>query len=147
MGRMLGRAASATLVALAVSAAAGCGGGSGSSGYSLDKTASCFKKNGFAATSQVNHVLPGSEGNLRVALGPSYGNQYVFIVFGKDAKEATATENKAVALAEKSFKARDMVFPKSAVLAGVRTDKNVFYYSDTNAISQIVRKDVESCLS
>ena len=143
---MLGRAASATLVALAVSAAAGCG-GSGSSGYSLDKTAACFKKSGFTATPQVNHALPGSQGNLRVALGPSYGNQYVFIVFGKDAKEATATENKAVALAEKSFKARDVVFPKSEVLAGVRTDKNVFYYSDTNAISQIVRKDVESCLS
>jgi hypothetical protein len=144
---MLGRAASATLVAVVVSAAAGCGGSSSGSGYNLEKTAACFKQNGFTATSQVNHVLPGSQGNLRVGLGPSYGNQYVFIVFGKDSKEATATENKAVALAEKSFKARDVVFPKSEVLAGVRVDKNVFYYSDTNAISQIVRKDVENCLS
>jgi hypothetical protein len=145
---VLGRAASATLVAAAVAAAAGCGGSGGSSGgYSLDKTAACFKKSGFTATTQVNHVLPGSQGNLRVALGPSYGNQYVFLVFGKDSKEAAQTEDKAVALAEKAFKARDVVFPKSEVLAGVQVDKNVFYYSDTNAISQIIRKHVRSCLT
>ena len=143
---MRGRAASAMLVAVAVSAAAGCG-GSGGSGYSLSKTAACFKKEGFTAIEQVNHALPGTEGNLRVGLGPSYGDQYVFLVFGKDPKEAAATESKAVTLAEKSFKARDVSYPKSAVLAGVRVDKNVFYYSDTNAISQIVRKNVETCLS
>jgi hypothetical protein len=142
---MRGRAVSAVFVAAVVAAAAGCGGGS--SGYSLSKTEACFKKDGFTAVEQANHALPGSEGNLRVGLGPSYGTQYVFLVFGKNTKEATATEKKAVALAEKSFKARNVYFPRSAVLAGVRIDKNVFYYSDTTAISQIVRKNVEACLS
>ena len=142
---MRGRAVSAILVAAVVSAAAGCGGGS--SGYSLSKTEACFKKDGFSAVQETNHALPGSEGNLRVGLGPSYGMQDVFLVFGKNGKEANATENKAVELAEKAFKARNVYFPKSDVLAGVRVDKNVFYYSDTSAISQVVRKNVEACLS
>ncbi len=128
-----------------VGALAGCGGGS-SSTYSLAKSRACFTGKGFQAQAVVNRSLPGSGGDLRIAMGPKFGMEYVFLVFGRNASEATATENHAVDLTEKTFAQRQLVMPRSAVLAGVEVIKNVFFYSNSGPISQDVRNDIQQCL-
>jgi hypothetical protein len=129
---------------VAAGALAGCGGGGNN--YALAPTKACFVKRGYPAVAQSNHALPGSGGNLRISLGPVYGLQEVFVVFGRDATEAKAIENRAVDLAERTFAARNLVFPRSAVLAGVQRHGNVFYYSVTGPISELVRNLIQACL-
>ena len=127
-----------------VVAVSGCGGGS--STYSLARTEACFKSKGFDAKPLANHFLPGAGGNLRIALGPNYGYQYVFMVFGRNSGDAMANENKAVELALKSFKAKNLIMSRADVLAGVEVNRNVFYYSNSGAIAQNVRDAVQQCL-
>jgi hypothetical protein len=136
--------AAGSLALIVTGALAGCGGGS--SGYSLARTQACFKSKGFEAVALTNRALPGSGGNLRISLGPNFGMQDVFIVFGRNAKEANATELRAVNLTEKSLTQRHLLMPRSAIRAGVEVTRNVFYYSDTGPIAQNVRDDVQSCL-
>jgi hypothetical protein len=140
---MRGRLAAGSLALIVVGTVAGCG---GASSYSLARTQACFEKKGFQAVAVSNHVLAGSGGDLRIALGPAFGGEYVFLVFGHDGREATATEQRAVALAQKTFAARHLIFPRSAILAGVDVSRNVFYYSDSGPISQDVRVHVQACL-
>ena len=89
-----------TLALGMVAGVAGCG---GSSTYSLAHTESCFKGKGYQAVPLANQLLPGANGNLRIALGPNFGDEYVFIVFGRSHDDAVMTENKAVGLALKAF--------------------------------------------
>jgi hypothetical protein len=140
-----GRGVGVALAALtAAGVLAGCGGGG--THYSLTPTKACFEKHGYPAVAQTNRALPGSGGNLRIALGPAYGMEEVFVVFGRDATEARSIEKRAVDLAERTFAARNLVFPRRAVLAGVQLHGNVFYYSATGPISVFVRNLIQGCL-
>ena len=141
MGRQL---AAGSLALIVTGALAGCGGGS--SGYSLARTQACFKSKGFDAVSQTNKALPGTGGNLRISLGPNFGMEDVYLVFGRNAKEASQTETRAVNLTEQTFQKRHLLMPRSAIVAGVEISRNVFYYSDSGPIAQNVRNDVQSCL-
>jgi hypothetical protein len=144
MGASCRRVAVAWLALVAAGALAGCGGGG--THYSLPATKACFTKQGYPVLAQANHALPGSGGNLRISLGPGYGMEEVFVVFGRDSTEAKAIESRAVDLAEKTFAARNLVLPRNAVLAGVRVSGNVFYYSSTGPISELVHTLIQSCL-
>jgi hypothetical protein len=141
---VLARCPRGFLAVVLVAAIAGCGGRS--STYSLTRTQSCFKGKGVPAVVDINHALEGSGGDLEVSIGTPPALTDVFIVFGRDAKEAASIESRAVNLAEKSLTARHLNFPRSAVLAGVQLNKNVFYYSDTEAVSETVRDAIDACL-
>ncbi len=132
-----------TLALGMVAGVAGCG---GSSTYSLAHTESCFKGKGYQAVPLANQLLPGANGNLRIALGPNFGDEYVFIVFGRSHDDAVMTENKAVGLALKAFEKRDLLYTRAEVLQGVDISRNVFYYSDTQPIALNVRTTVQQCL-
>jgi hypothetical protein len=132
------------LAVVVVAAIAGCGGGG--STYSLARTQACFKGKSIPAVVDVNHALEGSGGDLEVSIGTAPEFTDIFIVFGRNAKEALAIENRAVNLAEKSLTARHLTYPRSAVLAGVQLKKNVFYYSDSEAVSETVRDAIDACL-
>ena len=138
--------------------AAACGGGSHA--YTLAATRSCLEKAGFQTTALKNRFLPGSGGNLRVRLTSS-GNapldpnaprggiapdEYVFLVFAKDPAAALTTEARAVSLAVHSVEAGGSSITRRAVQDGVAVTKNVFYYSDTGALTQSERKQVGACL-
>jgi hypothetical protein len=144
-GRAPIRSASLRFVPLAAGlvALAGCGGGA--HGYTLAASKACFSKDGYLSASVTNQALPGSGGDLRVSFSLP-GAEDVYLVFGRDAKEAMALEGHAVALAERSFASHHEIFPRSAVLAGVQVSGNVFYYSATGAISQSERTKVAACL-
>ncbi len=143
---------------LVVLGTAACGGGSHS--YTLAATRSCLEKAGFQATALKNRFLPGSGGNLRVRLttggnapldpnAPRGGvapDEYVFLVFGKDPAAALTTEARAVSLAVHSVEAGGRSITRRAVQDGVAVTKNVFYYSDTGALTQSERKQVAACL-
>ena len=126
-----------------VVALAGCG---GSSNYSLSRTESCFKSDGYEAVPVASTLLPGAGGNLRIALGPNFGDEYVFMIFGGSHSDAVATEDKAVNLALKAFAKRRLLYTRADVLAGVDINRNVFYYSDTQPIALDVRDAVQKCL-
>lgn len=125
---------------------AGCGGSGGPSPYSLARTRSCFHGEGVPAVQVTNRALPGSQGNLLISLGARFGLAQVYLVFGRDAKEAAATENHAVDLAESTFKARSLYMSRSAVRAGVEVTRNVFVYSASGPIAENVRGAIHSCL-
>jgi hypothetical protein len=126
-----------------VVAVSGCG---GSSTYSLSRTETCLKGKGYQAVALANQLLPGAGGNLRLALGPNFGDEYVFMVFAGNHGDALATENKAVDLALKAFQKRNLIYTRAEILAGVVISRNVFYYSDTQPIAQDVRDAVQPCL-
>lgn len=126
-----------------VAAVSGCG---GSSTYSLARTEACFKSKGYQAEPVASRVLPGAGGNLRIALGPNFGYEYVFMVFDGSHGDAVATENKAVDLALNAFQKRRLLYTRAEVLAGVDISRNVFYYSDTEPIALNVRTAVQQCL-
>jgi hypothetical protein len=141
------------LVALAATAC-----GSNHNSYSVGATQSCFGKQGYAAAKLANRYLPGSHGNLRVRLvkGPallqprSLGRTslgYVFLVFGKNAKEAQTTENKAVALTVTSLHANGRLITAAQVRRTVGLKKNVFFYSATGALTAQQRARVARCLA
>ena len=137
---------------------AACGGGSHS--YTLTATRSCLVKAGFQTAALKNRFLPGTGGNLRVRLttggnapldpnAPRGGispDEYVFLVFERDPAAALATEARAVSLAVRSVEAGGRSITRRAVLDGVALTKNVFYYSDTGALTQSERKQVAVCL-
>jgi hypothetical protein len=126
-----------------VAAVSGCG---GSSNYSLASTQACFKSKGYQAEPLANHTLPGAGGNLRIALGPNFGDEYVFVVFGRSHGDAVATENKAVDLTLTAFVKRRMLYTRADVLAGVDISRNVFFYSDSEPIALNVQTAVQQCL-
>jgi hypothetical protein len=139
------RQAAVGFLALGIAAAvSGCG---GSSSYSLKSTEACFNGKGLKAVPLANRYLPGSGGNLRVALGKNYGYLYVYMVFDHSHTDAVATETKAVNLALASFKKKNLVMSRADVLAGVELNRNVFYYSNSGAIPQNVNLAVQQCLS
>ena len=129
--------ASFLLTALAFGLAA-CG-SSGGGSYTLAPTQKCLDKAGLAATRDKNTVLKGSGGNLHVLFG--YGSPEVYVVFGKDAGEATAIENRAVSETE-----RHEGIKRSVILAGVQKLKNVFFYSNFGPLTGIERTKIEACL-
>lgn len=155
MFRRAGLACVGVVVAIGAS---GCGGGGGS-GYTLSATRSCFDKAGFLTNELANRYLPGTGGNLRVRItkaqqqllspGGVKGRQardYVFLVFGKDPAEATATQAKAVHLAVSSLRSQAVLITPAAVRKGVGVTGNVFYYSATGALTKGERTKVTSCL-
>jgi hypothetical protein len=140
---MRSRLAVGSLALGIVAAVSGCG---GSSGYSLASTEACFKSKGYQADPLANQVLPGARGNLRISLGPNFGDEYVFVVFGRSHGDAVATENKAVDLTLKAFEKRNFLYTRAEVLAGVDISRNVFYYSDSEPIALNVHDAVQQCL-
>ena len=156
MMRRAGLGAAGLLLGIA---AAGCGGGGGSKAYTLSATQSCLTKAGYQTAVVKNSYLPGSGGDLRVRLtsgkpqllqpnAPSgrVETGYVFIVFGKDGAEALTVENKALALAVRSFQSQGILLTRAAAKAGVQATDNVFYYSPTGALTKADRTKVAACL-
>ncbi len=117
---------------------AGCGGTSGPRVYSLTRTEACLNRSGEKAAAVKNSVLPGSEGNLRVAFGHGTGD--VDIAFGKNEAEARAIEGHAVAITE-----HDLLLSRKTILSYVRLKGNVFYYSPQGPVSMIVNAKITSC--
>ncbi len=150
----------ACLGVLLVLWATGCGGGHGSDTYTLSATQACLKKARFQATVAANRFLPGSAGNLRVQLtnsantllapsnlsGGESTDEFVFLVFDKNAAQALATQEKAVTLAVQSTEHQSILMTRSAARAGVGLTKNVFYYSDNGALTPGERTKITSCL-
>jgi hypothetical protein len=133
------RARIAGLAVLLAYVAAGCGGGSGGSGYTLQATKKCLQAAGHTAILDPKMTVSGSQGNLMVKFG--YGIENIYVAFGKDDNEAKTLENTAVSLA-----VRHEHLPRSTVLAGVRVDKNVFYYADYGAVTGVLDGYITSCL-
>jgi hypothetical protein len=157
VGLRAGAAGAGLLVAIG---AAGCGGGGGSHLYTLAATRACLDKAGYQTTPVENPYLPGSAGNLRVKLsnsttllnpsslrGSSASDEYVFLVFDKSLAGGLATEQKAVTLAVESTEHYAVMMTRAAAKAGVGLTKNVFYYSDSGALTQGERTKITSCLN
>jgi hypothetical protein len=139
-------------------ALAGCGGG-GQHLYTLAATQGCMQHAGYLARPLANHSLPGSGGNLLVRLrdvkplltpsapqGAVIPNEYVFLVFDKDAASAVATENKAVTLTIRTLNVSGEAVTRAYVEAGVGLAKNVFFYSPTGPLTKGERTKVVACL-
>ncbi len=154
--KRIGMAGIGALIAIGV---AGCGGGGGNGLYTLSATASCMQKAGYQTTKVTNPYLPGSAGNLRVQLskidhllnpttptGAAPNDDFVFLVFDKDATGALATENKAITLAVRSFEHQSALLSRAAAKAGVAVAKNVFFYSANGALTPSERTKVTTCL-
>ncbi len=118
--------------------AAGCGGGGGSA-YTLQATKKCLEDAGHTALLDPKMTVSGSQGNLMVKFG--YGIENIYVAFGKNSGEAKTLEDTAVGLA-----VRHEHIPRSTVLAGVRLDKNVFYYADYGAVTGVLDGYITSCL-
>jgi hypothetical protein len=149
----------ASLALLVVIGTTGCGGG-GSHLYTLAATQACMKKAGYQTTPVKNPYLPGSAGNLRVQLsnptallnpsalrGGDSSDQYVFLVFDKNIAGGLATEQKAVTLAVQSTEHFAVLMTRAAAKAGVGLTKNVFYYTDSGALTAGERTKITACLS
>jgi hypothetical protein len=157
---MVQRAGLACVGVLVVIGTVGCGGG-GSHQYSLSATRLCLKKAGLPTSVVTNSFLPSAGGDLRARLtnagpsllapanlrgGPPPNQQYVFLIFGRDAAAALATKKKALALALRSLRADGLLMTRAAVEDSVGLAENVFYYSTTGALTKSERAKVTSCL-
>jgi hypothetical protein len=147
-------AAALTAVALAV-CLAGCGSGAkksassdSSAPYDLAATKACLAKEpGVQAfLNPGNKAIGGSKGELRVTFG--YGRQWIYIAFGRDAKEAQTIENRAIAVTlEHENKGKKIILTRKMVLSGVRVRRNVFYYADGGPVGALEGGKVVRCLS
>ena len=138
--RPMRRAGIAGLALLLAYVAAGCGGGGGGGGFTLQATKKCLEAAGHTALLDPKMTVSGSQGNLMVKFG--YGVENIYIAFGKDDSEAKSLENTAVDLA-----VRHEHIPRATVLAGVRVDRNVFYYADYGAVTGVLDGYITSCLA
>ncbi len=126
-------------VALVLAAlAAGCG-SKGAHGYSLAPTEKCLNSTGARASPVTNQLLKGSEGNLKVQF--TYGTEDIYIVFGKNATEAIAIQNRAVTQTEINEH-----IDRNTILGGVTQTGNVFYYSDYGPLTAVGRQKITACL-
>lgn len=143
---------------LVLVALAGCGGG-GQRLFTLPATRACLLRAGYQARALANRSLPGAGGNLLVRLrsgeplltpnapeGTVLPNEYVFLVFDKDAAAAVATEKKAVSLTIRTLNVNGEAVTRAYVEAGVGLEKNVFYYSPTGPLTKDQRTKVAACL-
>ena len=119
--------------------AAGCGGSGGGSAYTLEATKKCLDAAGHTALLDPKMTVSGSQGNLMVKFG--YGIENIYVAFGKTPSEAKTLEKTAVDLAVSHEH-----IPRETVLAGVRVDKNVFYYADYGAVTGVLDGYITSCL-
>jgi hypothetical protein len=126
------------LALLLVLVATGCGSKSGPS-FTMAPTEKCLNAAGYKAAPVKNPILSGTQGNLEVDFG--YGTESIYLVFGKNSSEATAIQNKAVTQTELNEH-----IARTAVLAGVTVDKNVFYYSDRGPLTVVGRNEISACL-
>jgi hypothetical protein len=133
------RAGIAGLALLLASAVAGCGGGGGGGAFTLQATKKCLQDAGHTALLDPKMTVSGSQGNLMVKFG--YGIENIYVAFGKNPNEAKSLESTAVDLA-----VRHEHIPRETVLAGVRLDKNVFYYADYGAVTGVLDGYITSCL-
>jgi ABC-type phosphate transport system substrate-binding protein len=108
--------------------------------YSLKATQRCLDNAGKHAYLHHDSVVSGTGGGLRVVFGGGF--QWIYMVFGQDAKEAAAIRDRAVA----ATLSHEHGLARKTVLAGVRLHGNVFYYSDGGPVSQVEGSQIESCL-
>jgi hypothetical protein len=143
---------------LVLVALAGCGGG-GQHLYTLPATRACMRHAGYEAQALANHSLPGSGGNLLVRVrnvdpllapnapqGTVIPNEYVFLVFDKDAVSAVATEKKAITLTIGTLNVNGEAVTRAYVKAGLGLVRNVFFYSPTGPLTKEERTKVVACL-
>ena len=157
MTGMMERVGLAGLAAISVLAFAACGGGSSSSGFTLKATQACLEKAGYQTAVVQNRYFGGT--NLRVKInsapqllnpnqptGTVQPNTFVFVVFAKNAGGALAVENTAIDLAMKSLSNSGLLITRAGARAGMQVTRNVFYYSDTGALTQAERSKISACL-
>jgi hypothetical protein len=108
--------------------------------YGLKATQRCLDKAGLHAYLHHDTVVNGTGGGLRVVFGAGY--QWIYMVFGRDAGEATAIRDRAVA----ATLSHEPGLTRKTVLAGVRQVGNVFYYSDGGPVSGVEGRQIDSCL-
>jgi hypothetical protein len=143
---------------LSLFALAACG-GSGQHLYTLAATRACMRHAGYEAQPLANHSLPGSGGNLLVRVrnveplltpnapqGTVVPNEYVFLVFDKDAASAVATEDKAIRLTIRTLNVEGEAVTRAYVEAGLGLTRNVFFYSPTGPLTKVERTKVVACL-
>jgi hypothetical protein len=159
MSRLRGAGVAAAAL-LATTGLAACGGGGHKDAYTLPATRACLEKAGFPTATVHNIYFPQATGNLRVRLTKSgettpnpeelrantIANQYVFLVFAKDAAGARAFERKAVRIAVQSLKIRGLSLNTATVKRDVGVRRNVFYYSTTRGVTASDRAKFVPCL-
>jgi hypothetical protein len=123
--------------------------------YTLQATEGCLRAAGYTAARDANPSLEGSEGNLKVffpsggaAVPPSgaHGGFNVYVVFGRDPREAYAIRHHAVDLTMKSFAAEGVTYTRHYVLEGVQLTANAFVYSSQGPLTSTERSRVDACL-
>ena len=127
------------LALLLVLVATGCG-SKGGPAFTLSPTEKCLNAAGYKAAPVKNPILTGTQGNLEVDFG--YGTESIYLVFGKNASEATALQDKAVTQTEVNDH-----LDRTTILSGVTVDKNVFYYSDRGPLTVVGRNEISAGLS
>ena len=149
--------------ALATIGLVACGGasGGGKDAYTLSaNSCACLDKAGFRTATLDNIYFPQATGNLRVRLtkggaatpdpeelrAKTIANQYVFLVFAKDAAGARAFERKAVRIAVQSLKIRGLPLCTATVESDVGVRRNVFYYSTSRGVRASDRARFVPCL-
>jgi hypothetical protein len=157
--RGAGVVAAALLTAIGLAACGG-GGGGHKGAYTLSASRACLEKAGFRTATVDNIYFPQAAGNLRVRLtkggsttpdpeelrADTIANEYVFLVFAKDAAGARALERKAVRIAVQSLKIRGLSLSPATVKGGVGVRRNVFYYSTTRGVTARDRAKFVPCL-
>ena len=152
-------AAAALLATIGLVACGGASGG-GKDAYTLSATRACLDKAGFRTATVHNIYFPQATGNLRVRLtkggaatpdpeelrAKTIANQYVFLVFAKDAAGARAFERKAVRIAVQSLKIRGLSLRTATVESDVGVRRNVFYYSTSRGVRASDRAKFVPCL-
>lgn len=109
--------------------------------YSLARTQRCLNKAGLHAyRNPGNKVVMGSRGELRVVFG--FGSDWIYIAFGRDAREAIAIQNRAVAATLHHYPR----VSRKTVIDSVRLRRNVFYYADGGPVTQAEGRRIDACL-
>jgi hypothetical protein len=115
-------------------------GSSATGTFVLANVRKCLNREGLTATPNThNRVVSGTGGELRVDFG--YGTDWIYIAFGKDAAEAKAIQERAVAAAELHEQ-----LGRKLILAGVEQTGNVFYYADGGPLTAVERTKIDACL-
>jgi len=158
--RGAGLAAAALLAAIGLTACGGGRSGGRTDAYTLSATRACLDKAGFPTAVVHNIYFPQATGNLRVRLtkggaaapdadelrAETIADQYVFLVFAKNAAGARAFERKAVRIAVQSLKLRGLSLSAAAVKRDVGVRRNVFYYSTSRGVTASDRAKFVPCL-